>query len=167
MEELLRRWDGESVIIHLDRPTGAWTVIAVHSTALGPARGGTRMKAYPRIEDAVADALNLATSMTRKFALAEMPSGGGKAVISVSPDFEPSDRPALLRRYGALIKRLGGLYETGPDVGTTPADMDSIVGRTIKTTLRHAFDMADAQGISTDLAARRLAQERLARSMHR
>ena len=126
MESLIRQWDGESVIIRFDRPTGAWIIIAIHSTRLGPATGGTRMKSYSSFKDALADALRLAAGMTYKFAVVGFPRGGGKAVIAIPPGFDNNQRPDLLRRYGALIRQLGGLYETGPDVGTSSDDMDII-----------------------------------------
>ena len=126
MESLLREWDGETVIVRYDRPTGAWIFIAIHSTRLGPAGGGTRMKSYPDVQAALQDALRLAEAMTYKFAGPGMPYGGGKAVIALPSDFDPQARPALLRRYGALVHQLGGLFLTGPDVGTSSADMDII-----------------------------------------
>jgi leucine dehydrogenase len=126
MESLLREWDGETVIVRYDRPTGAWIFIAVHSTRLGPAAGGTRMKSYPDVQAALQDALRLAEGMTYKFATPGMPWGGGKAVIAIPPHFDSQSRPALLRRYGALVHQLGGLFSTGPDVGTSSADMDMI-----------------------------------------
>jgi leucine dehydrogenase len=128
--------------MHLDYPTGAWIIIAIHSTRLGPATGGTRMKPYPDVETALHDALRLAASMTYKFAVADLPRGGGKAVIGLPDDFDPCARPDLLRRYGALIHRLGGLYQTGPDVGTSPADMD-IIG---ETGAPHVFCRTPAKG---------------------
>lgn len=126
METLIREWGGETVIVHYDRPTGAWIFIAIHSTRLGPAVGGTRMKPYASVQAALQDAMRLAAGMTYKFATPGMPFGGGKAVIVIPADFEAQSRPALLRRYGALIHQLGGLFSTGPDVGTSPADMDII-----------------------------------------
>ena len=126
METLIREWDGETAIIHYDRPTGAWIFIAIHSTRLGPAVGGTRMKLYASVQAALQDAMRLAAGMTYKFATPGMPFGGGKAVIAIPADFEAQSRPSLLRRYGALIHQLGGLFSTGPDVGTSPADMDII-----------------------------------------
>jgi glutamate dehydrogenase/leucine dehydrogenase len=125
-EPLLREWDGEAVIVHYDPPTGAWIFIAIHSTHLGPATGGTRMKQYPEPKDALADALKLASGMTYKFAVIGFERGGGKAVISVPESMDSESRPGLLRRYGSLIQQLGGIYYTGPDVGTSPADMDII-----------------------------------------
>ncbi|MFQ6078665.1 MAG: Glu/Leu/Phe/Val dehydrogenase dimerization domain-containing protein [Thermodesulfobacteriota bacterium] len=126
METLLRKWDGESTIIRFDRPTHAMIIIAIHSTRLGPATGGTRMKPYPDLRAALSDALKLAASMTYKFAVANFPRGGGKAVIAPSPEFDQRARPDLLRRYGTLIHGLGGLFQTGVDVGTSPSDMDVI-----------------------------------------
>jgi glutamate dehydrogenase/leucine dehydrogenase len=126
METLLREWDGETVVIRYDRPTGAWIFIAIHSTRLGPAAGGTRMKPYPDVQSALQDALRLATGMTYKFAVPGMHWGGAKAVIAIPPDFDPQSRSTLLRRYGSLVHQLGGLYSTAPDVGTSSADMDII-----------------------------------------
>jgi leucine dehydrogenase len=129
MEALLREWDGETVIVRHDRPTGAWIFIAIHSTRLGPGVGGTRMKPYAEPPAALQDAMRLATGMTYKFATPGMPYGGAKAVIAVPPDMDHQSRTALLRRYGALVHQLGGLFSTGPDVGTSPEDMD-IIGET-------------------------------------
>lgn len=129
MESLIRQWDGESVVVRQDRETGAWIFIAVHSSRLGPATGGTRMRAYPRADDALEDALRLAAAMTYKYAVVGFPRGGGKAVIGLPAGFDPAARPGLLRRYGALLRQLGGFFFTGPDVGTSPADMD-VIGET-------------------------------------
>jgi leucine dehydrogenase len=126
IESMLREWGGETVIVRYDRPTGAWTFIAIHSTRLGPATGGTRMKSYPDVQAALQDALRLAAGMTYKFAVPNLPYGGGKAVIDIPPDLDAQSRLALLRRHGALIHQLGGLFLTGPDVGTSSADMDII-----------------------------------------
>jgi glutamate dehydrogenase/leucine dehydrogenase len=113
IENLIRSWDGEEVLIRFDRPSGAWIVFASHSTKLGPATGGTRMKAYPNLAAGVGDALRLAKGMTYKFAVAGLDRGGGKAVIVLPERFDRSIRDDLLRRYGALIHQLGGLYQTG------------------------------------------------------
>lgn len=126
MEALLAHWDGERVVIQHDHPTGAWIIIAMHSTRLGPACGGTRMKTYSDLETAVQDAMNLAESMSYKFASIGLPCGGGKAVIALPAHFDAQARPDLLRRYGTLIHQLGGLFQCGADVGTSPADMDII-----------------------------------------
>ena len=126
MESLIREWDGETVIVRYDRATGAWIFIAIHSTQLGPATGGTRMKHYPDQEAALEDALRLAAGMTYKFAVPGIERGGGKAVISIPEYLEPETRRDLLRRYGRLVHQLGGFFYTGPDVGTSSVDMDII-----------------------------------------
>jgi leucine dehydrogenase len=125
-EALLSAWGGERLVVRPDLETGAWVIVAIHSTVLGPAAGGTRMKTYPDLDSAVIDALRLSSGMTLKFAAPGLPFGGGKAVIALPPDFDPVDRPALLRRYGEVISEFGGMFRTGPDVGTTPEDMDVI-----------------------------------------
>lgn len=146
MEALLRDWNGETVIIHYDKPSGAWIFIAIYSTRLGMAAGGTRMKSYPSVRAALQDAMRLAEGMTYKFATPGMPFGGGKAVISVPAGLERESRSALLRRYGALIHQLGGLFSTGPDVGTSPADMDIIA----ETGAPYVFARTPAAGGSGD-----------------
>jgi leucine dehydrogenase len=142
MESLLREWSGETVVVRYDRPTGAWVFIAIHSTRLGPAGGGTRMKSYPDVQAALQDALRLAEGMTYKFAGPGLPYGGGKGVIALPTEFDLQARPALLRRYGALIHQLGGLYSTGPDVGTCSADMDIIA----ETGAPYVFGRTPANG---------------------
>lgn len=126
IESLLRDWDGEAVIVRYDRPANAWIFIAIHSTRLGPATGGTRMKSYPDQASALEDALKLSSGMTYKFAVPGLDRGGGKAVISIPEGLVGDQRAELLRRYGSLIHQLGGLYYTGPDVGTSSTDMDLI-----------------------------------------
>lgn len=129
MHELIEGWDGETVLVRHDKPTGSWIFVAIHSTRLGPAAGGTRMKSYPDARAALRDALRLGAGMTCKFAACGMPFGGAKAVIAIPPGLDRRSRTALLTRYGTLVGQLGGLFRTGPDVGTTPADMD-VIGTT-------------------------------------
>ena len=126
MSELIRNWDGEMVISQFDHPTGSWIFIGIHSSALGPAAGGTRMMHYGSQTDALRDCLKLSQGMTMKFALANFPRGGGKAVIATPEGLSREARGALLLRYGKLIKQLRGLYYTGPDIGTSSVDMDLI-----------------------------------------
>jgi len=126
MESLIREWDGESVIIHFDRAANAWIFIAIHSTALGPGAGGTRMKHYPHLKAALEDALRLSGGMTLKWAAADIDYGGGKAVIAIPPDLDSQERLALLRRYGEFVHKHNGLFFTGPDYGTSSEDMDII-----------------------------------------
>ncbi|MFJ2609843.1 Leu/Phe/Val dehydrogenase [Streptomyces sp. NPDC091279] len=121
----------EQVVLCQDRATGLKAVIALHSTALGPALGGTRFYPYPSEADAVADALNLARGMSYKNALAGLDHGGGKAVIIGDPDQIKTEE--LLLAYGRFVASLGGRYVTACDVGTYVADMD-VVARTCRWT---------------------------------
>jgi leucine dehydrogenase len=86
------------------------------------------MKPYPDLDAAMADALRLSAGMTYKFAAPGLPFGGAKAVIKVPDDLDPAARTGLLHRFGTLIRQLDGQFSTGPDVGTSPADMDVIAG---------------------------------------
>jgi leucine dehydrogenase len=146
MESLIRDWDGETVIARYDRESDAWMLIAIHSTRLGVAAGGTRMKAYPNAEAALRDAMRLAEGMTYKFAVAALPRGGGKAVLAVPPDLGTEARAGLLRRYGRLVGQLGGYFQTGPDVGTSAADMDIIA----ETGAPHVFARTPSAGGAGD-----------------
>ncbi|MCF6523604.1 Glu/Leu/Phe/Val dehydrogenase dimerization domain-containing protein [Streptomyces sp. JJ36] len=121
----------EQIVLCQDRESGLKAVIAIHSTALGPALGGTRFHAYDSDEEAVEDALNLARGMSYKNALAGLEHGGGKAVIIGDPDELKSER--LLEAYGRFVASLGGRYVTACDVGTYVQDMD-VVARTCKWT---------------------------------
>jgi leucine dehydrogenase len=126
LEDLIRAWDGEEVVVRFDRPTGSWIFVCIHSTARGPAGGGTRMKAYAEPSDALADAMRLAAAMTLKMAAVDMPFGGGKSVLAVPELLEGDARRGLLLRYADLVASLGGTFQTGPDVNTTVGDMDVI-----------------------------------------
>jgi leucine dehydrogenase len=144
-EELIRAWDGEEVVVRHDAESGAWMLIGIHSTALGPAMGGTRMKVYATPADALEDALRLAAGMTRKLAVVGLPCGGGKGVLAVPHLPTGDERRRLLERYGDLIESLGGTYVTGPDVNTGESDMDVIGDRT-----PHVFCRSEARGGSGD-----------------
>jgi leucine dehydrogenase len=125
-EDLLRRWDGEEVVIRYDEPSGAWIFVCVHSTALGPAGGGTRMRVYDAPGDGLADAMRLSQAMTVKMAVANAERGGGKGVLAV-PELPTGDaRRALLLRYGQLVASLGGTYRTAGDMNISPADLDVV-----------------------------------------
>jgi valine dehydrogenase (NAD+) len=114
----------EQVVFCSDRPSGLKAIIAIHSTALGPALGGTRLHPYPDEESALADVLALSAAMTYKAACAGLDLGGGKAVIIADPARDKSE--ALLRAYGRFVASLGGRYITACDVGTYVDDMDVI-----------------------------------------
>lgn len=123
METLIRDWDGEYVISRFDQTTGTWMFIAIHSTALGVATGGTRLKSYPNPVEALRDAMRLAEGMTHKFAVIDFPRGGAKAVLAVPDDFDPAEREGLMLRFGRWLADINGIFETGADLGTNSADM--------------------------------------------
>ena len=118
----------EQVVFCQDPATGLRAIIAIYSTALGPALGGTRFHPYESEEAALADALDLSRAMAYKNSLAGLDHGGGKAVIWGDPDKIKSE--ALLRAYGRFIESLGGRYYTACDVGTYTADMDIVARET-------------------------------------
>ncbi|MFL6134419.1 MAG: Glu/Leu/Phe/Val dehydrogenase dimerization domain-containing protein [Nocardioidaceae bacterium] len=114
----------EQVVYCHDEPTGLKAIIAIYSTALGPALGGTRFYPYATEQDALEDVLNLARGMAYKAALAGLDLGGGKAVIIGDPATIKTE--ALLRAYGRFVQSLHGRYYTACDVGTSSPDMDLI-----------------------------------------
>ena len=128
--DLVRDWDGLATVLHFDQPTGTWMVIALHDRRLGPPTGGTRWKPYPSLADAVRDAHRLAAGMTAKWAGIDRPYGGAKAVLMASAPLDAAARSDLLRRYGDLVDGLEDGFRTGPDMGTTAADMQIIAERT-------------------------------------
>ena len=118
----------ERVVHAVDEASGLRAIVAVHSTALGPAVGGTRFFPYANDASAVIDVLRLAEGMTLKAAAAGLHLGGGKAVIIGEPARLRS--PALWRAYAQVIDALEGSYYTAEDVGTTVADMEALRART-------------------------------------
>jgi leucine dehydrogenase len=114
----------EQIVYGYDKVSGLKAIIAIHSTALGPALGGTRFFPYETEEDAVEDVLRLARGMTYKAAAAGLDLGGGKAVIIGDPREVKSER--LFRAYGRIVDSLQGRYITAEDVGTTTQDMDLV-----------------------------------------
>jgi leucine dehydrogenase len=121
--DLLREWPGEEVVSRYDAPADAWMFIALHSLRGKRSVGGCRLKVYPSPEDGLLDALRLAEGMTYKWAAIDVDYGGGKGVIALSHPVDAESRRALLLRFGRMIDSLNGRYGTGPDIGTTPADM--------------------------------------------
>ena len=121
--ELLDGATHEQVVRCADARTGLVAYVAIHSTALGAALGGTRYQPYLSEAEALADALRLSRAMSYKNAVAGLPHGGGKAVIIGDPAHRT---PTLLHAYGRFIESLGGRYVTAADAGTQVADMDEI-----------------------------------------
>ncbi|AVT33349.1 MULTISPECIES: Glu/Leu/Phe/Val dehydrogenase [unclassified Plantactinospora] len=118
----------EQVVFCQDKQTGLKAIIAIYSTALGPALGGTRFYPYDTEAEALHDVLDLSRGMAYKNALAGLDLGGGKAVIWGDPERIKTE--PLLRAYGRFVESLGGRYYTACDVGTYVADMDLIARET-------------------------------------
>ena len=115
----------ERVVVRQDAETGLRLVIAVHSTVLGPALGGMRLRAYPGgLPEALEDVLGLARTMTLKASAAGLDLGGGKAVML--DDGRADMREARMRAAAKAVDELAGAYITAEDIGTTTADMDLI-----------------------------------------
>jgi leucine dehydrogenase len=133
----------EQIIYGYDDVSGLRAIIAIHSTALGPALGGTRFFPYASEADALVDVLRLAKGMTYKAAAAGLDLGGGKAVIIGDPATDKSER--LLRAYGRIVDSLRGRYITAEDVGTTTTDVDIIRRET-----RWALGCSPAEGGAGD-----------------
>jgi leucine dehydrogenase len=145
LEELIRSWDGEEVVVGFDAPSEAWMFVCIHSTKRGPAGGGTRMSTYASPAAALEDAMRLSEAMTLKMAAADVPFGGGKAVLAVPSLTEGAERRRLLLRYAELAASLGANFQTGPDVNTTTADMDVIAEQH-----RYVFCRSEERGGSGD-----------------
>ena len=141
--EQIGRFGGEGIHVVADHDSGLRAIIAVHSTVLGPALGGTRFRPYDNFESALEDVLRLSRAMTYKAAVANLRLGGGKAVIVGDPNQIKSD--ALLEAYGRAVDALAGRYVTAEDVGTTMKDM-----MTVRRTTRHVTGLPVVEGGSGD-----------------
>lgn len=145
--ELAAELGHERLILVQDPSVGLRAVIALHSSALGPAVGGTRMQRYPSFDDAVRDALHLSRAMTAKCAYAGLAYGGGKAVIDGDPQVDKS--PPLLAAYGRAVEELGGRFLTGADMGISRVDLESMARST-----RHVGHTPAGAGVdASDLTA--------------
>lgn len=119
----LQRMGHEEVVIVQEPTSGYRAIIAVHSTRLGPATGGTRFWPYATMDEAMTDVLRLSRGMTYKNAVAGLALGGGKAVIIGDPHMS-AGREALFLAHGRAVNRLQGRFITAEDVGTRPADFE-------------------------------------------
>jgi len=135
---IMERMNHEQLVYCFDAKTGLKALIAIHSTVLGPALGGTRMWMYANENEALHDVLRLSEGMTYKASVAGLDLGGGKAVII--GDSRRDKTPELMRKYGEFVARLNGHYITAEDVGTSKADMGFIGERTQHVTGRPEQD---------------------------
>ena len=154
-------YDHEQVVFCQDRPTGLRAIIAIHSTRLGPALGGTRFYPFPTEEEALADVLRLSRAMSYKSSAAGLDFGGGKAVIIGDPRRDRNE--SLLRAYARLVDSLGGRYVTTEDVGVTVDDMNLIRQETKHVTgasvaLGGSGDPSEATGWGVFCAMRMLSR---------
>jgi leucine dehydrogenase len=132
----------EEVVFFHDPPTGLRAIVAIHSTTLGPALGGTRFFAYDNEEQALRDVLRLARGMTYKAAAAGLTWGGQGRDHGRSEADQGRGASAGLRRF---IESLGGRYITAEDIGTYGPDMDMIRRET-----RYVTGVSPEQGGSGD-----------------
>ena len=146
-DPLLPPLDHEELYVRRGPRSGLATVVAIHSTARGPALGGCRMWHYAHAAHAVVDALRLARAMTYKAAVADLPLGGGKGVIALPPGrpLRGAGRRDALLDFGETVAALGGRYVTAEDVGVGSRDMPVIAQRT-----RHVTGLARDRGGSGD-----------------
>ncbi len=135
-------YDGhEKVVMVEDAESGLKAIIAVHSTALGAAAGGCRLWTYETPGAALSDALRLSRGMSYKNAMANLPMGGGKAVILGPVPAEKRD--AVMQAFGRAVDSLNGRYITAEDVGVSVADMEIVA-----TTTKHVGGLAAGAGKS-------------------
>ncbi|MFC2969241.1 Glu/Leu/Phe/Val family dehydrogenase [Acidimangrovimonas pyrenivorans] len=178
-------------VVRVEEPSvGLTGFVAVHSTALGPAAGGLRMRPYADEAAALEDALRLSRGMSYKNAAADLPLGGGKSVILGDP---ARKSPEMLAAFGRAIDSLGGRYWTAEDMGMSPEDMAVVAGETayvaglphgeyasgdpspitargifsaIRITARHRFGSDDLTGRTVSLQGLGHVGVHLARMLH-
>ncbi|MFF4594109.1 Glu/Leu/Phe/Val dehydrogenase dimerization domain-containing protein [Amycolatopsis sp. NPDC001319] len=136
-------WDHERLAVRRGRRSGVTTMVAIHSTVLGPAAGGCRMRQYPSLDEAERDVLRLSAAMSAKCAVAGLAIGGAKSVIALEQGqrLTPAERRAVLLDHAELIESLDGAYLAGPDVGTGPEDM-----LVLREGTRHVFCLPESAG---------------------
>jgi len=134
--------------------------VAIHSTALGPAVGGTRFWTYLNDDSAIKDLLRLARGMTYKNALAGIPFGGGKSIVLRNPN--TTDREALFRAHGRFVETFGGSYITAEDVGTNPHDM-----AVVREETKHVAGLMGLSGDPSPFTARGVFRALEASARHR
>ncbi len=117
----------ERVVVGHDPASGLRAIIAIYSTDLGPALGGTRLFPYPSDDAALTDVLRLSKAMAFKASAAGLDLGGGKSVVIGDRSMITDD---FWHAYGRFVDSLAGAYITAEDVGTTTDDMQVIAEET-------------------------------------
>ncbi|MGZ3371783.1 MAG: Glu/Leu/Phe/Val family dehydrogenase [Gemmatimonadaceae bacterium] len=136
----------EEIVMCSDPSVGYKGILAIHSTKLGPALGGTRFWQYATDEEAITDALRLSRGMTYKNAVAGLHLGGGKSIII--GDNKTKDREKIFRAHGRFVETLGGRYITAEDVGTNTKDMSYVQMET-----KHVAGLAGKSGDPSPVTA--------------
>jgi leucine dehydrogenase len=146
-ERYLATLDHETLLARRGERSGVQCVVAVHSTARGPALGGCRMWRYGDARAGIRDALRLSRAMTFKSSVAGLPLGGGKGVVMLreGDELTPARRRDVLLDFADTVESLRGAYITAEDVGTSDADMTVIAERTA-----HVTGLARSRGGSGD-----------------
>ena len=139
-------WDGVKLLSQYNSQLNAWLIIAIHSLKKKRSAGGLRIKSYSNYNQALDDACLLSKAMTKKFELAEMQWGGGKAVIYLERELTLYERDNLLIDFGNLINELNGEYYVGPDIGSSSLDMDFLFQNGVK----HVFSKTKQNGGAGD-----------------
>lgn len=154
IETLCSGHDFERLVVVREPAGGVVAFVVVDSTRRGPAFGGIRRWRYQNADAGLADALRLAAAMTLKCAIAGIAGGGGKAVILDHPGL---DRVVAYRALGRAVAGLGGVYYTGPDVGTSAADLEVVAAETefVATPSAACGDLAEptAEGVLAGIEA--------------
>ena len=117
-------FDHEKIFYCEDDISGLKSIIAIHSSKLGPAIGGCRFRHYQTYEEGLTDVLRLSRGMTEKNNAADIPFGGGKAIIF-------SDKPKsteLLVAFASFLNQLEGIYYSAEDMGISLEDI-KLVGK--------------------------------------
>lgn len=133
----------EQIIFCHDKEVGLKAIIAIHDSTLGPGTGGCRMYPYASEEAALEDVLRLSKGMTYKASISGLKLGGAKGVIIADPKTQKT--PALMKRYGEFVEKLGGCYITAKDVGITGEDL-----RIVKSQTKHVLGIEGIEGSSGD-----------------
>jgi len=125
----------EKVYLYEDSDTNIRSIVAIHSTKLGPAIGGCRFQNYSNFLDGLNDVLRLSRGMTEKNIAANVPFGGGKAIIFAN-NIQKTDK--LLKSFADFLNLIGGDYLSAEDIGITLEDI-----QTVGKFSRHVFDNVD------------------------
>ncbi len=148
--KILEEYRCESLTLVADAESGLNALIAIHNTRRGPAFGGIRTLSYRSQSAAVTDAVRLAQAMSFKAAVADLPAGGGKAVVISTPEMK---RKQAFQALGRAVERFGGSYFTGLDVGTSRDDLYAVAEYTKSVARDLDFGKATARGVLAAIQA--------------